>query len=178
MKIEKTKLSGVYILEPNSFEDHRGSFIKVFHDGTFLENNIDFSLKESFYSVSRKNVIRGMHFHIPPKDHAKIVYVTSGKILDVVLDLRKNSETYGEYVEVELSSENKRMIHIPEGCAHGYISLEDNSCTVYLQSGEHSPEHDTGIHYNSFGKNWGDDVVLISKKDENLIRFDLFESPF
>lgn len=178
MKKITTKIPGVYILEMNSFEDDRGSFVKKFHENTFKENDLDFDFKENFYSISHKNVIRGMHFHLPPKDHTKFIYVTSGAIQDVVVDLRKDSPTYREYVDVELSQKNHKAIYVPIGCAHGFKSLEDNTCTVYLQTGMHSPEHDTGIRYDSFGFNWDLQDPIISKKDKALVKLQDFNSPF
>ena len=119
-----------------------------------------------------------MHFHLPPKDHAKLVYVTSGSILDVVLDLRKKSPTYGKYVQVELSQENHRMMYIPSGCAHGFLSLENKTCTVYLQTGMYSQKHDTGLLHDSFGMDWDIVKPIISKRDKSFISFKDFITPF
>ena len=178
MKVTPTKLDGVFIVETDSFEDERGVFIKIFHLDFFKKNNLDSDFKESFYSISKKNVIRGMHFHLPPKDHAKLVYVTSGSILDVVLDLRKKSPTYGNFIEIELSQKNRKMIYIPPGCAHGFLSLEDNSCTVYLQTDMYSPEHDSGIRLDSFGMSWGIKKPIISKRDQGFLALADFKTPF
>lgn len=178
MKILPTEIEGVFIIENNIFEDERGSFVKKFHYDTFKNHNLDVDFKENFYSVSHKNVIRGMHFHLPPKDHTKVIYVTTGSVLDVVVDLRKESPTYKKHVSVELTHKNHRSIYIPVGCAHGFRTLEDNTCTVYLQTGTHSPEHDTGINYNSFGFNWEIENPIVSKKDKELLELEKFDSPF
>lgn len=178
MKIKETTLPGVFIIEAKAFSDHRGVFVKTFHEETFKPYNLDINFKESFYSISNKNVIRGMHFHLPPKDHAKLVYVTSGSVIDVVLDLRKDSPTFGEHEAIKVSQENSLMVYIPKGCAHGFLSLEDNTCMVYLQTGMYSPEHDTGIHIHDFGMNWGVTEPIISKRDLDFMTLKNFNSPF
>lgn len=178
MKIAKTKLEGVYLIDPNIFEDDRGTFIKTFHKEVFLELGLECQFNESFYSESKKGVIRGMHFQNPPCDPVKLVYVTSGKIIDVVLDIRKGSKTYGEFVSAELSSENKKMFYIPKGFAHGYASLCEKSVVVYLQSEVYSPQHDAGIRYDSFKMKWGIKEPIVSNRDKAFLAFDQFESPF
>lgn len=178
MKINPTKIPGMFIIETDSFTDDRGVFIKTFHEDTFKEFGIRVDFKESFYSISKKNVIRGMHFHLPPKEHAKLVYVTRGAVLDVVLDLRKESPTYGEHVSVEISDENHAMTYIPAGCAHGFLSLKDDTCMVYLQTGVYDKECDTGITHDSFGMQWPVKNPTLSKRDKEFVTFDNFESPF
>lgn len=98
MKVETTILEGVYIINNLNTSDHRGSFIKTFNKSAFEEINLSFEIRESYFSISQKNVIRGMHFQIPPYDHKKLVYVASGAIIDVIVDLRKDSSTYKEYI--------------------------------------------------------------------------------
>lgn len=174
----KTKISGVYIIEPKLFEDNRGKFIKTYNREIFVNEKLTFVLKENYYSVSRKNVIRGMHFQVPPKEHAKLVYVTRGKILDVVLDIRKGSSTYGEYITVELSDENCKAIYIPIGCAHGFLSLKNDSTVIYLQTSPYSKKHDKGIKYNSFGMQWKIKKPVLSERDLNFPSLHKFISPF
>ncbi|WP_321328356.1 dTDP-4-dehydrorhamnose 3,5-epimerase [uncultured Ilyobacter sp.] len=176
MKLIKTDLQGVFIIENFHVEDDRGSFTKTYHKNFFKENNLCNEFREGFYSVSHKNVIRGMHFQLPPHDHEKLVYVIRGKIIDVILDLRKNSSTYGKYISVELSEKNCRSVYIPKGCAHGFKSLEDNSTTVYNVTTVHNPESDSGIRWDSFGFNWETDSPNVSQKDRNLTEFKEFES--
>lgn len=178
MKKIPTEIDGVFIIETDSFLDERGSFIKTFHIDFFKKNKLSTTFRESFYSISHKNVIRGMHFHLPPKDHSKLIYVTHGSIMDVVVDLRKGSPTYGKYITVELSQKNHKMIHIPTGCAHGFLSLENNTCTVYMQSSAYSKEHDTGIHLDSFGIDWGVKKPILSKRDTAFVLMKDFVSPF
>ncbi|MBP9866832.1 MAG: dTDP-4-dehydrorhamnose 3,5-epimerase [Candidatus Pacebacteria bacterium] len=178
MEIIPTKLEGVLIIKTNLFEDDRGSFVKTFNEESFSQLGIQPKFKESFYSISKKNVARGMHFHVPPKDHSKLVYVTQGSALDIVLDIRKGSPTYGEHITIELSQKNHQLLFIPSGFAHGFISQEDNTCMIYLQTGMYSPKEDSGISLNSidvFGKNT---TYIISERDKDFISFKDFDSPF
>lgn len=178
MELVTTKIPGAFIVETDTFKDDRGSFVKTFHEDTFKKYTIETDFKESFYSISKKDVIRGMHFHLPPQDHAKLVYVTHGATIDVILDLRKGSPTYGEYQSIELSAENHRMVYIPRGCAHGFISLVDDTCMVYLQSGVYSKECDAGIAYNSFGMEWPTQNPILSTRDQEFVTLKDFETPF
>ncbi len=178
LNIIPTKLPGVFIIKTEGFEDERGSFVKTFHEDTFKEYGIKIDFKESFYSISKKDVIRGMHFHLPPKDHAKLVYVSSGAIIDVVLDLRKDSPMYGMYDTIELSAKNHDMVYIPKGCAHGFLTLRDDTCMVYLQSGVYSRECDAGVAYDSFGMDWPVKQPILSKRDREFITLKEFKSPF
>lgn len=171
-------IPGVFVIEPTPFIDNRGFFVKTFNEDLFKSFGLETDFKESFFSVSNKNVIRGMHFHLPPKSHSKLVYVTNGKVLDVVVDLRKNSRTYGQYISAELSADNHQMLYIPKGCGHGFISLEDNTCTIYLQTGVYSQEFDSGIHFDSFGFTWPCKKPIISKRDNEMVLLKNFVSPF
>lgn len=171
MEFIETNIKDLFIIKNLSFNDERGFFTKTFNSEKFKENNIDFITKEFFYSISNKNVIRGMHFQTYPYECAKLVFVSSGKILDVVLDIREKSNTYGKYFKIELSYENNTSIFIPKGFAHGFLALEDNSIVNYLQSQIYSSEHDSGIKYDSFGFDWNVKSPIISKKDLILNNF-------
>lgn len=171
-------LEGAKLLTLPAFADDRGDFVKTFHETSLRANGIDFNLKESYFSTSYKDVIRGMHFQTPPHQHAKIVFCPQGRILDVILDLRKNSATYGQYFAHELSAENRMAYYIPEGFAHGFKSLEDHSITYYLVSSEYSQNHDTGILYNSFGFDWGVEKPIISERDLSFPTLGAFKSSF
>ena len=171
-------LSGAFIITLPSFEDHRGNFTKTFQHSFFEQKNIDFKLLESYFSLSFKEVIRGMHFQLPPYDHAKIVYCPQGGILDVIVDLRKDSDTYGQYYAAELSAVNHLAYYIPKGFAHGFKALSDNAMTYYLVSSEYSKEHDTGIRYDSFGFDWECAVPVLSERDLSFPALKNFESPF
>lgn len=178
LKLLDTKINGLKILEPRVFEDRRGKFIKTFNDAFFAEHGFNIQINESYYSISHKGVLRGMHFQAPPHDHLKIVYVPYGKIIDVVLDIRKNSPTYGESFEIELSSDNAKVLIIPKGLAHGFIALEDNTNVTYMQTSGYVPDCDAGIKYDSFGYDWGLTKTEISDRDLEFVTFEKFESPF
>ena len=178
MKFKKTKLQGVYIIDTDVFEDDRGIFIKSYNEPIFKEAGIVVGFKESFYSISKRNVIRGMHFQLPPHDYAKLVYVTAGEAIDVVLDIRKNAPTYGEYISVQLSGENARQIYIPKGFAHGFAVISNSATVTYLQTAVHAPEHDTGIRWDSFGLDWNIKTPILSQRDRVFPPLKEFDSPF
>ena len=169
MNFIKTKLDGVFEIQNSKFEDHRGSFVKTFNKDIFSENGLNYNFKESFYSVSKKNVLRGMHFQLPPHDHAKLVYVVDGDILDVALDIRQESSTFGDYFSTKLSSENAKALYIEKGFAHGFLTLSKSATVVYLISTGHTPKYDTGVHWDSFGFDWdGVKNPVISIRDSNF----------
>ena len=178
MNIQQTKLPELLILEPTCFQDVRGDFVKVFHRSTLSDAGLEHDFKESYYSTSKKDVIRGMHFQTPPEAHTKLVYVTRGKILDVVVDIRKNSPTYGEYITQEVSAENHLIMYIPIGFAHGFKSLEDGTSVTYLQTTMHSPENDAGIHIQSFGLDWGITDPIMSARDTSFPTLAEYQTPF
>ena len=119
-----------------------------------------------------------MHFQIPPRDHAKLVTVIQGTIIDVILDIRKNSPTFGRHVEIELSRENRRSIYIARGLAHGFGTLSDSAIAYYMVTSEYSPEHDRGIRFDSFGYRWPISTPIVSDRDLSHVPFDQFVSPF
>ena len=165
MEVENTYLSGLKLIHLNKFLDNRGIFLKVFNEDLFLKNNLEINFKESYFSISNKNVIRGMHFQIPPCEHTKLVYLNHGKVLDVVLDIRKSSPTYEHYFSIELNLKQPVLIYIPVGCAHGFLSLEDNSMVTYLQTSCYNSKCDKGIKYDSFNMDWGIDTPILSERD-------------
>jgi len=178
MKIVKTILENVKCIELPRFEDRRGAFTKYFAESGMREQGMDMQPREVYFSVSNKNVIRGMHFQVPPAHHAKYVCVSHGAVRDVVLDLRKGSPNYGKTGDIILSAENHLALYIPPGFAHGFLSLEDNTVMHYLVSSEHSPEHDAGILWNSFGYDWGIAEPVLSERDKVLPLFTSFKTPF
>ena len=165
MTFKETKIEGVYVINNFNAIDDRGLFVKTFNKNQSQQNNINFEIRESYYSVSKKNVIRGMHFQLPPHDHGKLVYVPLGEIMDVVVDLRKNSATYKEFISVKLSAKNKKSIFIPKGLAHGFKAMEDNTITVYNVTSEYNNTFDRGISYDSFGFDWELEKPLLSGRD-------------
>ncbi len=178
MKIIKTKFDGLFIIENPVFNDNRGSFIKTYNQYIYRELGIDLEIRERYYSISNKNVIRGMHFQTPPYDHIKLVNVINGRICDVALDLRKNSSTYGKYFDIDIDSKEGITLYIPTGFAHGFVALEDKTIIEYNQSTEYSPHNDKGIKFDSFGFNWKIENPTISERDQSFVSFDNFKSPF
>lgn len=177
-EITPLPLAGAYLLTLPYSIDNRGDFTKTFHNSSLLNSGINFHLKESYFSASKKDVIRGMHFQLPPHQHAKIVFCPLGAILDVIIDLRKNSPTYGHYYAHELSANNHLGYYIPNGFAHGFKALTDGAITYYLVSSEYSQPHDTGIIYNSFGFDWQLQAPIISPRDLSFPALQDFDSPF
>lgn len=179
MIIEPTFISDLYTIKLNQILDSRGSFVKTIHKETF-ENDpfLDSHFTESFYSKSHKNVIRGMHFQIPTEDHCKLIYLISGAILDVILDIRKESATYGEFFSTIITTENPKAIYIGKGLAHGFKALEDNSIVEYHTTTSYSKNNETGIKYDSFGFDWEIENPILSERDCNFVKFIDYNSPF
>ncbi len=169
MIIQPTFLNGVFEIENLSFQDHRGKFIKTYQANKFEESGLEFSIKENFYSVSKRGVLRGMHFQLPPHDHAKLVYVTQGEILDVAVDIRKGSSSFGSYYATYLSSDNARSMYMAKGFAHGFLTISELAVVVYSTNTLHVPESDAGIRWDSFGFDWGIEFPLISERDSSLL---------
>lgn len=178
MEINDIPLTGAKILRLPTFVDERGLFVKSFHDTNFKQAGIDFALKESYFSLSAKNVIRGMHFQLPPHQHSKIVFCPKGAILDVIVDLRKDSATYGQWYAEELSEKNHLACFVPEGCAHGFKALTDDAMTYYFVSSEYNKETDTGIRWDGFGFDWNCPSPVLSVRDSLFAALKDFDSPF
>lgn len=178
MEIINTPFEGLYVLQTNAFKDERGGFQKLFNYDIFQEFGLNTDFKEIYYSVNKKNVIRGMHFQTPPADHTKVVYVSVGRIKDVVLDIRKNSTTYGKYFTIELNAENGKYLYIPKGFAHGFLSLENGSVCNYAQTSCYAREHDGGIDVMSIGYDWGVENPIRSGRDLLFPKLSDFETPF
>lgn len=175
---QTTEIDGCFLYKNNLFKDHRGSFTKVFSAETFKSIGMDISVAEVFFSNSHKNVIRGMHFQAPPHDQVKIVSCLTGHVLDVVLDLRPRSTTFGKAIGFELTPFNESTIIIPKGCAHGFYSFEDNSIISYIVETNHDKAADQGVHWNSFGFKWPSADPLISSRDLQMPSFNEFKTPF
>ena len=178
MKISETDLSQVFIIENYFAKDIRGSFIKLFNQDEFKKYGLETDFKETYYSISNRNVIRGLHFQTPPYDHNKIVHVINGSVLDVVVDLRKKSKTYGNYYTFELNSSNKYSLYIPKGFAHGFKSLEDNTMMLYEVSTVFNAQAEGGIRWDSIGYTWSVDNPILSDRDKSFVSLQNFISPF
>jgi dTDP-4-dehydrorhamnose 3,5-epimerase len=177
-ELKLCKLSGCFEMQPKVFDDARGRFVKVFHEQAFAEKGLETNFKEEYYSVSHKNVIRGMHFQLPPMDHVKMVYCVQGEVLDVVVDLRVGSPTYGEHALFELSAAKVNSVYIPKGMAHGFCARSDQAIMVYKVSTTYSPAHDAGLLWNSVGISWPTKEAILSVRDQSFSAFDKFVSPF
>jgi dTDP-4-dehydrorhamnose 3,5-epimerase len=176
MVIESTRFPGLFILDNAPFQDSRGSFHKFYNKNDL--SAVKFIPKESFYTVSAKSVIRGMHFLTGAYACSKLITITAGRVLDVILDLRHSSPTFSQYVSFELSRDGINSILIPEGCAHGFLSLEANSTLIYMSSKVYSPSHDTGVRFDSFGFNWDISHPIISGRDMKLPTFNVEKTYF
>jgi dTDP-4-dehydrorhamnose 3,5-epimerase len=168
MKIIKTDIDGVYILEPKVFGDHRGWFTESYSKRKFEELGIDIEFIQDNHSFSaQKGALRGLHFQINPKAQTKLVRCTKGKILDVAVDIRKGSPTYKNWVAVELTEENKKQLLIPKGFAHGFLSLTDNVEVQYKVDEYYAPDCDRSIRFDDpeIGVDWGIRNPILSEKD-------------
>ncbi|MDA8329103.1 MAG: dTDP-4-dehydrorhamnose 3,5-epimerase [Betaproteobacteria bacterium] len=172
------KISGCYEIRPQLHKDLRGHFVKVFHEQSFAAHGLETNFVEEYYSFSYKNVIRGMHFQLPPMDHVKIVYCVEGEVMDAVIDLRVGSPTYGQFALFELSAAKANSIYIPKGMAHGFCVRSEQAIMVYKVSSMYSPEHDAGVLYSSAGIPWPATVAILSARDQAFPTLDQFESPF
>lgn len=175
---EETGLEGCYLLKPKAFSDHRGSLTKLFHKPTFEELGLLTSFPEEYFSKSRKNVLRGLHFQIPPDHHCKVVTCLSGKIFDVVVDLRRSSPTYKRTFGITLDGKNPNLLYIPSGFAHGFIALEDDSIFLNKTTTVYNQASDAGIKWDSCGIDWPIKDPIVSIKDQNLPNLSSFDSPF
>ena len=182
MKFTKTSIEGLVIIDPTVFGDNRGYFLESYNEKEFKEVIGNVSFVQDNESKSSKGVLRGLHFQKPPFAQAKLVRCIEGKVLDVVLDIRKNSKTYGQHFTTELSGENKKQVFIPRGFAHGFLVLSESAIFAYKVDNTYAPEHDAGIRWNDPIVNiqWGlsESEVLVSNKDAQLPFFNEFDSPF
>ena len=178
MKIQSTSLNGLFLVQNSVQQDIRGFFHKPYSFLEFDSKGLNTDFKEIYYSVNRKNVIRGMHFQSPPFELSKLVFVTSGSILDVVLDIRKNSTTFGKVFSIILNTQQGLSLYIPVGFAHGFLSLEDTTIVNYAQTAVYSRENDIGIRYNSFGFPWGISNPIISRRDSSFPLFEEYDGIF
>jgi dTDP-4-dehydrorhamnose 3,5-epimerase len=182
MKFIKTAIPDVYIIEPSIFGDHRGYFLESFNLEKFKKNVGVIKFVQDNESKSSKGVLRGLHFQKPPFHQAKLVRCIEGKVIDVAVDIRKGSPTYGKHVAIELSGENKRQLFIPRGFAHGFSVLSETAVFAYKVDNTYAPEFDLGIRYDDKELNidWGLTTaeIQLSEKDKNLSFFKDFETPF
>jgi len=180
MDIRKTPLDGLLIIQPKIFADERGHFFESYRRDILGEPATDVEFIQDNQSLSNKGIIRGMHFQKPPFAQDKLVRVVTGAVLDVVVDIRRNSPTYGKKFEIELNARNFTMLFIPKGFAHGFETLEDLTIFQYKCSEYYHPESEGGIAWNSpdLAINWQSQDPVLSQKDKMHLEFSQFESPF
>lgn len=167
----KEVFNNVYEIIPYVYKDERGEFVKTLNSEEFQKYGLTFDFKEEYYSISQKNVLRGMHFQLPPYAHNKLVYCIKGKVLDVVVDLRKKSPNFGKAFSMELDEHKKNIIYIPKGFAHGFYALEEESIMVYKTSTVYNKDYDSGILWNSIDFNWPCVNPIVSKRDSSFESF-------
>jgi dTDP-4-dehydrorhamnose 3,5-epimerase len=182
MNFITTNIEGLIIIEPKVFGDSRGYFFETFQKETFNSNIKVTNFIQDNESKSTRGVLRGLHFQLPPFEQAKLVRVIDGEVLDVAVDLRKDSDTYGQHFAIHLTGENKKQLFIPRGFAHGFVVLSETAIFSYKVDNLYAPTHDSGIRWNdsTLEIDWKIETsaILLSDKDENLPSFNDFISPF
>ena len=175
MEVKKTDFAGLFLYTPSVIEDSRGSFMESFRSEWF--SGVKFIQDNE--AVSKKGVVRGLHFQRPPFAQTKLIRVIEGEILDVIVDLRKSSETFGKVFSVKLSAQNKLQLLVPKGFAHGYATLSESARVLYKVDQYYIRNYDTGIHplSEALAIDWGVSPTL-SEKDQNLSDYSDFKSPF
>ena len=169
MKFKELELSGAFIIEIEKFVDERGFFARTFDIEQFRNNGLESNIIQCNISFSeKKGTLRGLHYQINPFEETKMVMCTKGKIFDVIIDVRKDSETFGKWKGIELNEKNPNLLYIPKGFAHGFQTLKDNSQVVYQNSQIHKPDFERGIRWDDpyFNIVWPINEKIISDKDE------------
>ena len=169
LNITQTNFKDLYIVEPNSFKDERGAFSRVYCENE-MHDIFGKSIKQINHSITKeKGTVRGLHFQYEPNTEIKMVKCIKGAILDVVVDIRKNSPTFLQYFSIELTEQNQKMIYIPKGFAHGFQTLEDNTELIYFHSSVYTQNNEGGINIYDFKLNikFPLDIINLSKRDEN-----------
>ena len=181
MIVQKTKIKDLFLISPKVFKDQRGYFFESFNHQKFKEQTkLEINFIQDNQSSSSKGVLRGLHFQKPPHAQAKLVSVIKGAVLDVAVDIRKNSPTYGQFIIEELNEENHLMMYLPEGIAHGFITLQDDTIFSYKCSNYYNKESEDCLLWNdtNIGIQWPNVEPILSEKDQNAKNFTSFVSPF
>jgi dTDP-4-dehydrorhamnose 3,5-epimerase len=181
LKIEKTNFKDLLIIQPSVFADERGYFFESFNESKFrVETGLNITFVQDNQSMSSKGVLRGLHFQTPPKSQAKLIQVVKGAVLDVVVDLRINQPTFGQHYKILLTSDNKTQLFVPEGFAHGFAVLEDNTIFAYKCSNYYSKENDRSMLWSdpALKINWEIENPIVSEKDQAALNFDQYQDVF
>ncbi len=176
MKFKETPLKGAYTIDLEKRGDDRGFFARFFCVNEFDNLNLDNKIVQINNSLSKeKGTLRGVHYQLAPKAETKIVRCVKGSLFDVIVDLRKDSPTFGKWFGETLTADNRKMMYVPKGFGHGFLTLEDNSEALYLVTDFYSPEHERGIKWNDsfFNISWPFKPVVVSEKDQNHPDFNL-----
>ena len=171
-------IPGVRLINYSFFSDLRGVFKKTFNATLLKENQIQFNVRESYITTSKKNVLRGMHFQSPPYDQDKIVSCIEGEVIDVIVDLRKESSAYKKVNSFNLIDKNPAFLFLPKGIAHGFISMSEKSQMIYFLNNEYQPDYDDGILWSSIDFDWQINNPIMSERDKLHQPLTHFESPF
>jgi len=179
MKVEESFIKDLLIITPTVFEDSRGYFLESYNKNK-LKDFVATDFKQDNESSSHKGTLRGLHFQKPPHAQAKLIRVITGSVLDIAVDLRVGSDTYGRYHKIVLSSENKKQVYVPKGFAHGFAVLEDNTIFSYKCSDYYNKESEVSLFWEdpTLNIDWGIENPIISDKDKLGIPFNSFKSPF
>ena len=180
MEIIKTKIPDLLIIKPTVYKDDRGYFFESYSKGKFMAEGIDQNFVQDNESKSMKGVLRGLHFQQPPYAQGKLVRVMKGAVIDVAVDLRKSSPTYGHWASIELTEDNKFMYWVPPGFAHGFATLEDNTVFFYKCTNVYNKRAESSIRWDdpTLNIDWGIDTPILSDKDKKAPFFEGYDSPF
>jgi dTDP-4-dehydrorhamnose 3,5-epimerase len=181
MEFTPVKLQGAWLVEPKVFSDERGHFFESYVQKVFAAKGITDEFVQDNHSASlRRGVLRGLHFQAPPFAQSKLVRVVAGAVFDVIVDLRRDSSTRGQWASFELTSEGHEMLYVPRGFAHGFCTLSDSTVVLYKADNYYSPQHDRGVVWNDpdLAIAWPVEEPLLSAKDRNLPRLAEQELPF
>jgi dTDP-4-dehydrorhamnose 3,5-epimerase len=174
MRFTETKVAGAFLIEPEPIADERGFFARTWCREEFADHGLSPELAQANISFNhRKGTLRGLHYQAPPHAEAKLVRVTRGAIWDLALDLRRDSPTYLVWFGAELSDANRAMLYVPEGCAHGFLTLTDDAEVAYQMSAPYAPEAARGVRFDdpAFGIEWPGEVVVVNERDRTYADF-------
>jgi dTDP-4-dehydrorhamnose 3,5-epimerase len=180
MELVSTGIDGLWVIKPKVFSDNRGYFLESYNKSLFEKNGLNLEFVQDNQSLSQANVLRGLHFQNPPFAQGKLVRVITGAVYDVAVDIRKNSATYGKFFGTELNEENKWMMYIPEGFAHGFLTLRDNTIFSYKCTNFYNKDSEDCIKWDdkTIGINWNVKNPVLSEKDHNGKPFATYSSEF
>ena len=180
MEVKQIDIEGPLVIKPDVFGDHRGYFLESFNAEVYNQMGLNASFCQDNQSMSSKGTLRGLHFQAPPFSQGKLVRVAQGKVLDVIVDIRKSSPTFGKHFIIELDSIDHTMLWVPPGFAHGFLTLEDNTIFCYKCTAYYNKASEGSLRWddNDLNINWGTKDVIISEKDKNAPLFSQFNSPF